>query len=51
MNTLPIIALTENVISEDLKKYREAGFVEHVAKPCEIKELFTKIKSIFRFTC
>ena len=38
----PIIALTANVLKEDLDKCREAGMVDHIAKPID-KEQFFKI--------
>ena len=44
MESLPIIALTANVMSEDIAKYREVGFVEYIAKPFEVNDLFGKIK-------
>lgn len=44
MESLPIIALTANVMSDDITKYREVGFVEYIAKPFEVNDLFEKIK-------
>lgn len=41
---IPIIALTANVMSDDVKKYMENGFDSHLAKPINIKELYRKIK-------
>ncbi|AWB66922.1 hypothetical protein C2869_10955 [Saccharobesus litoralis] len=37
---LPIIALTANVIEQDIKKYKERGFNGHVGKPIELAELY-----------
>ncbi|EPJ53700.1 MAG: hypothetical protein OFPI_09550 [Osedax symbiont Rs2] len=44
MESMPIIALTANVMSEDITKYRETGFVESIGKPFEVEDLFAKIK-------
>ncbi|MEW6990538.1 ATP-binding protein [Colwelliaceae bacterium 6441] len=44
IDSLPIIALTANVMSGDITKYREVGFVEYIAKPFEVDDLFEKIK-------
>ncbi|MDX1756044.1 MAG: response regulator [Marinobacter sp.] len=32
---VPIVALTANVMAEDIEDYREAGFTEHLAKPID----------------
>ena len=37
--TIPIIALTGNVLSEDKARYMAAGMTEHVAKPIDFKLL------------
>lgn len=37
---IPIIALTANVMKEDIEKYRNAGFSGHLGKPFEINQLF-----------
>lgn len=36
---LPVIALTANVMAHDIKKYRDLGFSDHLAKPFERKSL------------
>lgn len=36
---IPIIALTANAFSDDIKKCREAGMNDHIAKPIEIERL------------
>lgn len=37
---LPIIALTANILDEDIRKYKEAGFDDIIGKPIEISELY-----------
>ncbi|MFY8275535.1 ATP-binding protein [Pseudoalteromonas sp. SSDWG2] len=37
----PIIALTANAMTHDIEKYKQVGFVEHLAKPLE-KEKFSR---------
>lgn len=37
---LPIVALTANVMEVDIKRYREAGFDDHVGKPIDLKVLY-----------
>ena len=37
---LPIVALTANVMEDDIKRYREAGFDDHVGKPIDLKVLY-----------
>lgn len=41
---LPIIALTANVMSDDVKTYMECGFDGHLAKPIDIKSLYHVIE-------
>ncbi|NMP31287.1 response regulator [Thalassotalea sp. M1531] len=41
--TLPIVALTANVMEQDIKKYQMLGFDDHVGKPIEIQALFRAI--------
>lgn len=36
---IPIIALTANAFSEDIRKCRDAGMNDHIAKPIEIERL------------
>lgn len=38
--TLPIVALTANVMEQDVKKYKMLGFDGHVGKPIEISDLY-----------
>ncbi|MDR2194168.1 MAG: response regulator [Treponema sp.] len=42
--TLPIIAMTANVIQEDVRKMREAGMNGHVSKPIDIEKLFKTLE-------
>lgn len=37
---VPVIALTANVMSDDIAKYLEAGFVAHIGKPVDLKTLY-----------
>jgi len=40
---LPIVAMTANVMEEDLKKCREAGMLDHIGKPIDPDDLFGKL--------
>ncbi|MDR0707419.1 MAG: response regulator [Treponema sp.] len=42
--TLPIIAMTADVIQEDVIKMREAGMNEHVGKPIDMDKLFKTLR-------
>lgn len=46
MPDLPIVALTANVMAQDIDTYLEAGFVAHVGKPYEISVLEEKLKQL-----
>ena len=37
---VPIISLTANVMKEDIQKAYEAGMVEHISKPIDMKKLY-----------
>jgi CheY-like chemotaxis protein len=41
---LPVIALTANVMKEDVDSYLQKGFVAHVAKPIDINDLYDNLK-------
>ena len=43
---IPIIAMTANAFEEDKKKALDSGMNAHIAKPFEVKNLFTVIKKI-----
>lgn len=40
---LPIIALTANIMEEDIKKYEKAGFTDYIGKPVDKNYLLSKI--------
>ncbi|MBU3001970.1 PAS domain-containing hybrid sensor histidine kinase/response regulator [Paraglaciecola arctica] len=42
----PIIALTANAMSEDIKKYQLEGFDGHIAKPVELQRLLQSLQQI-----
>tara|TARA_R110002167_G_scaffold282322_2_gene487603 strand:- start:702 stop:1334 length:633 start_codon:yes stop_codon:yes gene_type:complete len=42
----PIIALTANAMSEDVKRYQREGFDGHIAKPVELSILLEKLQNI-----
>lgn len=44
--TIPIIALTANVMENDLERYQKAGINDFVLKPFREEELFNKIRAI-----
>ncbi|KID56445.1 histidine kinase [Pseudoalteromonas luteoviolacea] len=37
---LPVIALTANVMSSDVRRYLSQGFVSHIGKPIDMRALF-----------
>jgi CheY-like chemotaxis protein len=37
---IPVIALTANVMSEDVAQYLDAGFTAHIGKPVDLKVLY-----------
>lgn len=40
---IPIIALTANVMEEDIKLYRQEGFATYLAKPLDLKDLYKSL--------
>ncbi|WP_339724452.1 CHASE domain-containing protein [uncultured Paraglaciecola sp.] len=46
-STVPIIALTANAMSEDIKHYQLEGFNGHLAKPVELSMLLQKLQQVF----
>ena len=45
--TIPIIAMTANALSEDVKKCKEAGMNDHLAKPIDPEALLCKLNDYF----
>ena len=41
--TVPIIAMTANAFSEDVKQCLDAGMNAHIAKPIDSEKMFTTI--------
>ena len=41
---IPIIAMTANVLPEDVKKYLAAGMNDHISKPLDFDELMLKLR-------
>jgi PAS domain S-box-containing protein len=46
MPDIPIVALTANVMDQDIDTYLKAGFVAHLGKPFEISVLEKKLKQL-----
>ena len=42
--TIPIVAMTANVFSEDITNCLEAGMTDHVGKPLEMRVVFEKLR-------
>ena len=38
---VPIVAMTANVLSDDIKKAKRAGINEHIAKPIDVQRLLS----------
>ncbi|NKC21445.1 MULTISPECIES: PAS domain S-box protein [Pseudoalteromonas] len=47
-NPIPVIALTANVMVEDVKHYLEIGFDAHIAKPIELPILYGALASFVK---
>ena len=43
LGLIPVIAMTANVLPDELRRFREAGMNDHVAKPFNRVELYTEI--------
>jgi len=46
LSGIPILAVTANAFSEDVKKAQEAGMNAHVAKPIDFDDLQNKLRSV-----
>ncbi|WP_294412567.1 PAS domain S-box protein [Pseudoalteromonas sp.] len=44
--SLPVIALTANVMKQDVDGYLAQGFITHIAKPIDINDLYGSLKNI-----
>ena len=45
---IPIIAMTADAFSDDIKRCIEAGMDEHIAKPIDVKEMENKLLKCMR---
>ena len=45
--TIPIIAMTANVFTEDVQKCMAAGMNQHLGKPINIEELLIALNAVF----
>ncbi|MBQ4834998.1 PAS domain-containing hybrid sensor histidine kinase/response regulator [Pseudoalteromonas luteoviolacea] len=43
--SMPVIALTANVMTGDVKKYLAQGFVAHIGKPVDLRNLYGVLKN------
>ncbi|XOV79114.1 MAG: ATP-binding protein [Aestuariibacter sp.] len=46
--TAPVIALTANVMADDVQKYSQAGFTGHIGKPIDANELYTLLHELLK---
>nr|WP_249328004.1 response regulator [Pseudoalteromonas sp. S4488] len=44
--SLPVVALTANVMKQDVDGYLAQGFITHIAKPIDINDLYGSLKNI-----
>ena len=47
---VPIIALTANVMTEDIEIYKQTGFDHHIGKPIELSELYCVLSTYSHLT-
>ena len=45
---IPVIALTANIMAEDIQLYEEAGFAAHIGKPVDISQLYKTLNHFLR---
>jgi signal transduction histidine kinase/ActR/RegA family two-component response regulator len=45
---IPIIALTANVMTQDLEKYKQTGFDHCIGKPIDVAEIYTLIQNMLK---
>ena len=46
LSSIPIIAMTANAFSEDVKKAKEAGMNEHIAKPIDLNMVLKVLREV-----
>ena len=39
-SALPVVAISANIMVDDIKEYKQAGFDEFIGKPINIKEMY-----------
>ncbi len=44
LESLPILAMTANVLDEDIQRCFDAGMNDHVAKPIDVEEMLSKLE-------
>ncbi|MDA8621272.1 ABC transporter substrate-binding protein [Psychrosphaera sp.] len=42
--TLPVIAISANIMADDIKEYKLAGFDEFIGKPVDIKQMYNTLR-------
>lgn len=47
-NITPIIALTANVMKEDVDVYHRSGFNEHITKPVDMNHLYSSLEKLIK---
>ena len=48
LSSIPIIAMTANAFSEDVKKAHDAGMNAHIAKPIDLNVLLGVLREVMR---
>ncbi|MBR1629855.1 MAG: amino acid permease, partial [Lachnospiraceae bacterium] len=49
LSSVPVLAMTANAFSEDVKKAMDAGMNEHIAKPIDVEDLKAKLEKISEY--